>query len=115
MGPFVPSVSSLAITPLQLARAIRTGQWSYATTFTPTKPSATRRRASSGVRAVCWSLVLRHRIPVLHEILLVKDASQAVARCLEPELNRGTEAARAAVQMLRTVEALRLPHSSPTE
>ncbi|NBV86888.1 MAG: 6,7-dimethyl-8-ribityllumazine synthase [Verrucomicrobia bacterium] len=58
---------------------------------------------------------LRFRLPVLHEILLVNDAAQAAARCLEKDLNRGTEAARAAVRMLRTVEKLRQPHSSQNE
>lgn len=49
---------------------------------------------------------LRHRLPVLHEILLVENETQAAARCVEPDLNRGTEAARAAVRMLRAIEKL---------
>jgi 6,7-dimethyl-8-ribityllumazine synthase len=50
---------------------------------------------------------LHYRIPVLHEVLLVKNEEQAQARCLEPQLNRGVEAARAAVRVLQTLDSLR--------
>lgn len=43
---------------------------------------------------------VRTRVPVIHEVLLLENADQARVRCMEEELNRGTEAARVAVQML---------------
>ncbi len=57
---------------------------------------------------------LRHRLPVLHEILLVDNEDQAAARCVEPDLNRGTEAARAAVRMLRAIKAIKEPSAQET-
>jgi 6,7-dimethyl-8-ribityllumazine synthase len=57
---------------------------------------------------------LRRRLPVLHEILLVESEAQAAARCVEPELNRGTEAARAAVRMLRAIRTLLAQDGSDT-
>lgn len=46
-------------------------------------------------------------IPVIHGVLLVENAEQARARCLEPEINRGTEAARAAVSTARTMAEIK--------
>ena len=41
---------------------------------------------------------------MLHEVIVAKNEEQAKARCLSPDINRGTEAARAAI---RIVHALR--------
>jgi 6,7-dimethyl-8-ribityllumazine synthase len=51
-------------------------------------------------------LALTHRIPIIHEVLLVKNEEQARQRCLEEQLNRGTEAARAAVRMMHLLADL---------
>ncbi len=48
-------------------------------------------------------IALRFRTPVIHEVLLVKNEEQARARTLCAELNRGTEAARAAVRITQVI------------
>ena len=52
------------------------------------------------------NISLNASVPVLHEVLVVKNEEQAKARCLSPEINRGTEAARAAVRIVRTLREL---------
>lgn len=42
--------------------------------------------------------------PIIHEVLLLDDEKQAFARCIASTLNRGREAARAAVDMLNVLE-----------
>ena len=49
---------------------------------------------------------LDHCIPVIHEVLLVESADQAKDRTLGDELNRGREAAEAAVEMIKVMSTL---------
>ncbi|MCP5550957.1 MAG: 6,7-dimethyl-8-ribityllumazine synthase [Akkermansiaceae bacterium] len=49
-----------------------------------------------------------HLIPVIHEVLLVDHERDAAARCgLDSPINRGTESARAAAEMIRLFRAIR--------
>jgi len=54
------------------------------------------------------SMAVRHVTPVVHEVLLLDDVNQAKERCLGDQINRGTEAARVAVNMIQLFEKLRV-------
>lgn len=62
---------------------------------------------ATSVTDALQQIAIASRVPVLHEVLLVADEEQARDRCLHEELNRGTEAARAAVIITETLSALR--------
>lgn len=53
------------------------------------------------------TVAIKHSVPVIHEVLMVSNEEDARARCINKELNRGIEAARAAFSMLRVREQLR--------
>lgn len=50
------------------------------------------------------STACRTLTPVIHEVLLLNDEQQAEERCIGERLNRGREAARAAIAMLNLLE-----------
>jgi 6,7-dimethyl-8-ribityllumazine synthase len=62
---------------------------------------------ANAVTKALLDLSLAHGIPILHEVLVCKTHDQAKERCLLPAINRGTEAARAAVRMLAALRSLR--------
>jgi 6,7-dimethyl-8-ribityllumazine synthase len=61
---------------------------------------------ASSITHSLQDIALTHGVPVIHEVLLLNDEAQARARCLDPQLNRGREAARAAVAAARTVREI---------
>lgn len=52
------------------------------------------------VTRALMDLSLEYDIPVLHQVLMVKTEEQARARCFGRDLNRGREAAEAALSLL---------------
>jgi 6,7-dimethyl-8-ribityllumazine synthase len=52
-------------------------------------------------------IVLDHGVPVIHCVLSFENESQARERCLGDKINRGTEAARAAISIANVMLELR--------
>lgn len=68
--------------------------------------TAHARLIAASITDALQTTAITHGIPVIHEVLLVGSVGQAEARCLGPDLNRGTEAARTAVTAARAVRAI---------
>jgi 6,7-dimethyl-8-ribityllumazine synthase len=95
--------------PLAVEELARRGTFDAITAFGVIIEGATAHASliGSAVTDGLMRVGLNHRVPVVHEVLLVKNDEQARARCLEDELNRGTEAARVAVRMADSIAELR--------
>ena len=52
-------------------------------------------------------IAIEHGVPVVNAVLSFDNEDQARARCLENEINRGTEAARAAVEIANVLSEIR--------
>ena len=62
---------------------------------------------SRSVTDALQRIAVTHGIPVINAVLSFDDEDQARERCLENEINRGTEAARAAVEISNVIAKLR--------
>ena len=62
---------------------------------------------SHSVTDALQRIAVTHAIPVINVVLSFDNESQARARCLEDEINRGTEAARAAIEITNVMSKLR--------
>ena len=52
-------------------------------------------------------IAVAHGVPVINVVLSFDNETQACERCLENEINRGTEAARAAIEITNVMAKLR--------
>ena len=62
---------------------------------------------SRSVTDALQRIAVTQGIPVINAVLSFDDEDQARERCLENEINRGTEAARAAVEISNVIAKLR--------
>ncbi len=60
-------------------------------------------------------MAVRHTLPVVHEVLLVSSEEQAEERCLGVKINRGTEAAQVAVNMIALFRKMRASFAGQPE
>src|SRR5947209_10115990 len=65
------------------------------------------RNLSHSVTDALQRIAVTHTIPVINVVLSFDNESQARARCLEDVSNRGTEAARAAIEITNVMSKLR--------
>jgi len=62
---------------------------------------------SHSVTDALQRIAIEHGVPVINVVLSFDNESQARARCLENKINRGTEAARAAVEIANVLSEVR--------
>jgi 6,7-dimethyl-8-ribityllumazine synthase len=58
------------------------------------------------VSRALMEIQLAYEIPIIHEVLLLESEEQARVRCLDPQHNRGTEAAQTALAMVHVLKSL---------
>jgi 6,7-dimethyl-8-ribityllumazine synthase len=61
---------------------------------------------ANAVSTALAQLQIQHALPIIHEVLLLENESQAAARCLDKKHNRGAEAAQTALEMTRVMKSL---------
>ena len=62
---------------------------------------------SRSVTDALQRIAIKHGVPVINAVLSFDNEKQARARCLENKINRGTEAARAAVEIANVLSEVR--------
>jgi len=62
---------------------------------------------SRSVTDALQRIAIDHGVPVINAVLSFDDENQARARCLENKINRGSEAARAAVEIANVLSEVR--------
>ncbi len=62
---------------------------------------------SGSVSDALQRIAIEHGVPVINAVLSFDNENQARARCLENTINRGTEAARAAVEIATVLSEVR--------
>src|SRR6266540_2162975 len=62
---------------------------------------------SRSVTDALQRIAIEHGVPVINAVLSFDNEKQARARCLENKINRGTEAARAAVEIANVLSEVR--------
>jgi len=62
---------------------------------------------SRSVTDALQRIAITHGVPIINVVLSFDDEGPARERCLENEINRGTEAARAAVEISNVIAKLR--------
>ncbi len=58
------------------------------------------------VSRALMEIQLKYEVPIIHEVLLLENKDQARVRCLDPQHNRGREAAQTALAMAAVMKAL---------
>lgn len=62
---------------------------------------------SRSVTDALQRIAIEHGVPVINVVLSFDHEQQAISRCLEKKINRGTESARAAVEIANVMAELR--------